>query len=165
MVKRLLCIFLTILVLILTTTVLILSTVVKYFGIDKRDVITELEMNFYSELALNESNFSLNFNSDKIIDNRIVARPTKIINGDIKQEDLNKVDESVVGVIKEEESIKQLQKRRAVFQQVKNGNSLEELEREARQRVPKIVHQTWIEATIPERWESIREGCIAMHPD
>lgn len=33
------------------------------------------------------------------------------------------------------------------------------------QRIPKIVHQTWKEATLPERWEKVRQNCMELHPD
>jgi mannosyltransferase OCH1-like enzyme len=33
------------------------------------------------------------------------------------------------------------------------------------QIIPKIIHQTYINTSIPERWREARESCIKMHPD
>jgi mannosyltransferase OCH1-like enzyme len=33
------------------------------------------------------------------------------------------------------------------------------------QLIPKIIHQTYINNSIPERWREARESCIKMHPD
>lgn len=49
--------------------------------------------------------------------------------------------------------------------------TLEELEAErertgiAREKIPRIIHATWKNETLPERWETVREGCQAMLPD
>lgn len=153
MVKRLLCIFLTILVVILTGTVIVLSTVVQYFGVDKRDIITEFEMKFYSNLALKDSTRNQSSNSESI----------SLVNS-IQDEVLNQ-DESITIPVEDNNNSNHLEKRRAVFQENQGGNGSEEEEREARQRVPKIVHQTWKEELLPERWEKVRQECMTMHSD
>lgn len=33
------------------------------------------------------------------------------------------------------------------------------------QLIPKIIHQTYINASIPERWRLPHESCLALHPD
>lgn len=33
------------------------------------------------------------------------------------------------------------------------------------QLIPKIIHQTYINSTIPERWKEPQQSCIAQHPD
>ena len=33
------------------------------------------------------------------------------------------------------------------------------------QLIPKIIHQTYINASIPERWRLAQESCIKLHPD
>jgi mannosyltransferase OCH1-like enzyme len=34
-----------------------------------------------------------------------------------------------------------------------------------REKVPKIIHQTWKDDVLPERWQTVREKCQAMLPD
>lgn len=33
------------------------------------------------------------------------------------------------------------------------------------QIIPKIIHQTYINESIPERWVDAQQSCIDMHPD
>jgi len=33
------------------------------------------------------------------------------------------------------------------------------------QLIPKIIHQTYINTTIPERWRAGQQSCIDLHPD
>lgn len=32
------------------------------------------------------------------------------------------------------------------------------------ERVPRIIHQTWKTAELPERWRNVSESCRALHP-
>lgn len=34
-----------------------------------------------------------------------------------------------------------------------------------REKIPRIIHQTWKNETLPERWETVRAGCKDMLPD
>ena len=31
--------------------------------------------------------------------------------------------------------------------------------------VPKVIHQTWKDADIPQKWQKARQSCIDLHPD
>lgn len=33
------------------------------------------------------------------------------------------------------------------------------------QKIPKIIHQTYINESIPERWQAAQQACIDLHPD
>ncbi|KAK9466836.1 nucleotide-diphospho-sugar transferase [Lipomyces arxii] len=33
------------------------------------------------------------------------------------------------------------------------------------QLMPKIIHQTWKNDTVPEQWKSAQESCLSLHPD
>jgi mannosyltransferase OCH1-like enzyme len=35
----------------------------------------------------------------------------------------------------------------------------------AREKVPRIIHQTWKTDVLPERWQVVRQKCMAMHPE
>jgi mannosyltransferase OCH1-like enzyme len=31
--------------------------------------------------------------------------------------------------------------------------------------VPKLIHQTWKNSEIPEKWQKAHDSCIKLHPD
>lgn len=31
--------------------------------------------------------------------------------------------------------------------------------------IPKIIHQTWLNESIPEQWQGAQKSCIDLHPD
>jgi len=33
------------------------------------------------------------------------------------------------------------------------------------QLIPKIIHQTYINSSIPDRWKAPQESCLKQHPD
>jgi len=33
------------------------------------------------------------------------------------------------------------------------------------EKIPRIIHQTWKEATLPERWQIVHDKCMEMNPD
>jgi len=34
-----------------------------------------------------------------------------------------------------------------------------------REKIPRILHQTWKDENLPERWIPVREQCLKMHSD
>jgi inositol phosphorylceramide mannosyltransferase catalytic subunit len=34
-----------------------------------------------------------------------------------------------------------------------------------REKIPRIVHQTWKTDVLPERWQVVRQKCMEMHPE
>ena len=36
---------------------------------------------------------------------------------------------------------------------------------EDRRPIPKILHQTWKNETVPERWYDAQQSCLELHPD
>lgn len=36
---------------------------------------------------------------------------------------------------------------------------------QAIEKIPRIIHQTWKNESLPERWDAVRAQCLAMHPD
>ncbi|PWN44678.1 hypothetical protein IE81DRAFT_298621, partial [Ceraceosorus guamensis] len=34
-----------------------------------------------------------------------------------------------------------------------------------KEKIPRIIHQTWKDSTLPGKWQAVREECQAMHPD
>nr|CDI52367.1 related to SUR1-required for mannosylation of sphingolipids [Melanopsichium pennsylvanicum 4] len=34
-----------------------------------------------------------------------------------------------------------------------------------KEKIPRIIHQTWKDQNLPPRWQAIRDECAAMHPD
>lgn len=158
MARRLLCIFLTILILFLSGTVIVLTTVVQYFGVDTRDVITQAEMKLYTALAERDS---ANAGEAMVVGNagqKVVVEPVRAA----LEEDAD-VGIPEAARVQGEGKGKELRRRSVVTRQSKVEAAMSGSER--KQRVPKIVHQTWKEDVLPERWDGVRNSCIAMHPD
>jgi mannosyltransferase OCH1-like enzyme len=157
----------TLIALILIGTVIVLTTVVQYFGVDSRDVITELEMNMYERLASQ-------------------ARSQTVINGG-KEPGLEK-EQKIVATAPDAEfesgeglpSVSYEEDKEQSLNEFMNGleergwldsNDGENLPVaknstvDRKPRIPKIIHATWKTDVLPDRWEKIRQGCIDLHPD
>ena len=48
---------------------------------------------------------------------------------------------------------------------VVHSSELQALNSTQSQLIPKIIHQTYINSSIPERWRLAQQSCIEMHPD
>jgi len=33
------------------------------------------------------------------------------------------------------------------------------------ERIPRIIHQTWMSETLPDRWQAVSDACRALMPD
>jgi len=142
-----LCVFLTLLFLFLVGTVVVLSTVVHYFGVDWHDMITEQEMAKFERLAAQASaqaNQITNLNLDNPD-----QRGSSSTSSPVESEDGD--DESVGQSIHEVDLLAGLDER-----------GLSDLTEQP--RIPKIIHQTWINGTLPAEWQPARESCALLHP-
>jgi len=156
----------TLIALILIGTVIVLTTVVQYFGVDSRDIITELEMNMYERLAVQEQSKSREPGKEK--DQRVVNPPTKV-EGIHSGEKKDKID-VVVSTEDKDQSLNEfmgsleergwLDSEAGSTSLAKNNSTVNR-----QQRIPKIIHATWKTDVLPDRWEKIRQGCIDLHPD
>ena len=168
-VRRALCVFLTLLALFLVGTVVVLSTVVKYFGVDKRDVITEPEMDLAVRLAesARTSNHlaadpawpsSLGVASDA--DGHRAGATARPVDGDAIDllDDLR--EDSQSDQLGERGPSSDAHRSTTIERRLDDSNATV-----PRQRIPKIIHQTWKTDTLPERWEGVRKTCLDMHPD
>lgn len=124
-----LCLSLSLLSVVLLGIILVLSTVVVYFGVDQRDVITEVEMRHYEHVAAQERGHFVS--------------PNEQLASTVVEE-----------VAEETEGIR-----------AERGDSLRKREFNSIQKIPKIVHQTWKENVLPEKWDKVRNECMAFHPD
>ena len=136
MTRSQLCIALSALTVFLLGTVVVLSTVVAYFGVDLRDVITEREMRQYERFATQAAPARAALEENRIPSD--TAAPV--------QSDSLRTEEYGIPARGD-----QLRKR--------------ELDQAPVQRIPKIVHQTWKVDELPDKWEHVREQCMALHPD
>lgn len=152
-------------------TVVVLSTVVAYFGVDSRDVITEAEMRLYERLAEADAALPPVTGGKQ----EVVAAPA---HGTVLEMELSEGSDSDVwegasldDVIDEEPMDDFKRRYEARKRSLTNGTAafsgmLRDLAAPTpKQRVPKIVHQTWKTDTLPERWEKVRQGCMDLHPD
>lgn len=155
----------TLIALILVGTVIVLTTVVQYFGVDSRDVITELEMNMYERLA-NQA--------------RLESPPTeprlepgqKIVAGSESRkeggehlavaaygEDSDQSLDEFMNGLEERGWVDPSERDNLLAAAAKNSTV------NRTPRIPKIIHATWKTDVLPDRWEKIRQGCIDLHPD
>lgn len=33
------------------------------------------------------------------------------------------------------------------------------------EKIPRIIHQTWKDNTLPPKWQAVKDACVEMHPD
>jgi mannosyltransferase OCH1-like enzyme len=120
---------------ILVGTLLVLSTVVVYFGVDQNDVITEAEMGSFERAVVYDQSLIQQTNYFSVI-----SDPTSINSTGIPVQET------------------ELHQDRRDDQQDRDNTIL-------RRRIPKIIHQTWKVAEIPQKWRAYRDECQVLHPD
>ena len=136
MTRSQLCLALSGLTVFLLGTVVVLSTVVAYFGVDLRDVITEREMRRYEGFATHAAS-----GRAPLAENRPPSDTAAPAHAEEPHVDQYAIPERA----------DQLRKR--------------QLDPPPLQRIPKIVHQTWKVNELPDKWEHVREQCMALHPE
>ncbi|KAK4057608.1 hypothetical protein OIO90_001254 [Microbotryomycetes sp. JL221] len=168
--RRALCVFLTLLALVLIGTVVVLSTVVQYFGVDKRDIITEPEMLIAEQWALQQAQGRA---QAALSAQRVSDTPTWQNKADEQLDEDIEFDNNIDGVVSEaiepafdnggnsddRAPPPRQQQRRS------NPEAAPARRSEPTQRIPKIIHQTWKTDTLPDRWKQVRQTCIDLHPD
>lgn len=161
MARKALCVFLTLLSLFLIGTVVVLTAVVSYFGVDSRDVITEAEMRLYERLAQ-----AADLNRQPIPFIQEVMIPAEAGN-DLKGDFISTKAMKVASYPREDKMEDGVERLRNFKREVVTSESGMNITREStsRQRIPKIVHQTWKSEILPERWEIVRQECMNLHPD
>lgn len=148
MTRRVLCVATTLITVILVGTVVVLSTVVAYFGVQPLDVITVPEMERYqSYTALDHSNISMR--GSMVLDS--LGIPAVSV-------------QSVADAVAWDPTQDGYRKFSANDPQVASDAAIG-VSDVIRRKIPKLVHQTWKTAQLPEKWERIRQDCMAMHSD
>lgn len=164
MARKALCIGLTLLTVFLCGTVIVLSTVVTYFGVDYRDVITETEMRLHERWAAQASSSTPVGGDQKTIevpDVQPVGEEEALV-------EWAEFDGAEEGMLEGEDAyggeVRRRQEDDSTAVVAESEQLLDELA-VPKMRIPKIIHQTWKEETLPERWEKVRQSCIDIHPD
>ncbi|KAK4055239.1 hypothetical protein OIV83_000520 [Microbotryomycetes sp. JL201] len=163
--RRALCVFLTLLALVLVGTVIVLSTVVRYFGVDRRDIITEPEMLAAEQWAAAVSNAA----AAATVSEHGATLPgeaTAKAGTDVRLPSWSKPEDGLPllpdthleagsGGAAADARAPALHRR---FSEPSAAPTL-------RPGIPKIIHQTWKTNDVPDRWKSVRQTCIDLHPD
>lgn len=164
-------IMVTLIALILVGTVIVLTTVVQYFGVDSRDVITELEMNMYERLATQ----AIQRGSGQSGREPGSEKEQKVVGGGTAPESAFLGGEKKLVVVAHEED--KDQSLNEFMNGLEERGWLDPADVEAttlaaknstvnrQPRIPKIIHATWKTDVLPDRWEKIRQGCIELHRD
>ncbi|GAA5985823.1 hypothetical protein JCM5350_006899 [Sporobolomyces pararoseus] len=164
----------TLIALILIGTVIVLTTVVQYFGVDSRDIITELEMNMYERLA-STAQREAELSREK--QQKIVTAPLEPERVEIggsgeglpvvsyeedKEQSLNEFMNGLEerGWLDSSSDGQEQAGAGGLSLTAKNSSTVDR-----KPRIPKIIHATWKTDVLPDRWEKIRQGCIDLHPD
>ncbi|GAA5918848.1 hypothetical protein JCM1841_002770 [Sporobolomyces salmonicolor] len=170
-VRKAITIMVILIALILAGTVVVLTTVVQYFGVDPRDIITELEMRLYERYALEAEQFTLAPGSEK--QQKVVSGGDSaggVAPGSNSQLAGGKGAKAMVSSEDSEENVNEflngLEQRGWLGNTTATDDSPQKGDgRLPGPRIPKIIHATWKTDVLPERWEKVRQGCIDMHPD
>lgn len=160
----------TLIALILIGTVIVLTTVVQYFGVDSRDIITELEMNMYERLA-STAGKAVGREPGLEKEQKIVTAPPtgiEIESGEdlavihYKEDKDQSLNEFMNGLEERGwlDSTSETEGGGGEEVAIKNSTTVNR-----KPRIPKIIHATWKTDVLPDRWEKIRQGCIDLHPD
>lgn len=159
-------VLLVILALFLIGTVAFLSAVNAYFSIDKGAIILSQELGTWQEIAqgsdetasLVKSNFAQ------------LAEPLTSLTSDAPlEEDQHTIDLEKAMAKSAAEAAK-----KAGF-----GDDGDAFVRPARnntptiwnaltdppEKIPRIIHQTWKDKTLPPNWQAVRDECAQIHPD
>lgn len=152
--SKILLVFVTLLSLVLVGTVIVLSTVVKYFGIDQRDVVTEAEMRLFEGLSVAQSKLLLDQQGGAaaIDDERLASASGQSL------DDLGILND---GIAANAAPVNDESPSSDVPRPVIDGDLADKY----LPRIPKIIHQTWKSDVLPERWEHVRRGCLDLHPE
>ena len=141
--RRWLGIFLVLLTLFLLGTVVVLSTAVAYFGVDQADLITAEEMSCHEQLASMAAQLAAA--------RQEAVSPLGIVDNNYSGSAMYEALITRAGVA---DDVRELEANPSVVE-----------EDQPRQRVPKIVHQTWMSETLPSIYQESRVACQVLHPD
>lgn len=190
MARKVVGVFISFLAVFLLGTVVVLSTVVAFFGVDSVDVVTESEMMLWERSALvtfgpSVPDSSQDRSAAAVFEGEAEEEAEEAVAAAIGNQDASyegegvdpdSVWDGIAGLAERSaggeeptrEEDKELPPRIAKSKELRKRSgalSGEEGEVILPQLVPKIVHQTWKTATLPERWDNIRQSCMALHPE
>lgn len=157
-------VFLIILALFLVGTVTFLSAVNAYFSIDKRAIILSQELGTWQEIAQgsDETASLLKIKSSQLTES--LPSLNTILQGDQHNADLERaIAKSAVEAAKKAG----FGDDGDVFVRPGRNNTPTEWNalNDPPEKIPRIIHQTWKDTTLPSNWQAVRDECAQIHPD
>lgn len=178
-------ILLILLALFLAGTVVFLSAVNAYFSIDASAIIQPEELGSWEEIqwsgdvnqlpwswrskypwlskALNLRPPTLPLNTS---DQPQISQPSKVNVVPVSEES-NRLSEAIAKA--QEEAARAAgwgDAKGEIFKPPGRDNSVKAWDpKDPPEKIPRIIHQTWKDNTLPPVWQAVRDECAQMHPD
>jgi mannosyltransferase OCH1-like enzyme len=164
--RRVTQVLLTILALFLVGTVIFLSAVNAYFSIDKSTIILPEELGTWEEIELGAQDTSLSWKARyPWIAEALSLKPNRTTTLTKDQE--LKFDDAIAKHAAEAAKAAGFSDDDASFIPPGRDNTPKKWNAatDPPEKVPRIIHQTWKDKTLPPNWQAVRDECAKMHPD
>lgn len=161
-------VLLILLALVCVGTVAFLSAVNAYFSIDKSAIILAEELGTWEEISFtgDRSSLALKTRYPQLADT-LNSKPALTTNMTKKEKAL--IDEAIANAKHAAEAAKKagFSNDDGVFIPPVRDNSVKvwNATTDPPEKIPRIIHQTWKDKTLPSNWQEVRDECAQMHPD
>ena len=159
-------VLLVLLALFLLGTVAFLSAVNAYFSIDKSAIIRPEELGTWDEIAYGGDDSALSWKTRyPWIAEALSLKPTQTTT--LTEEEELRFDDAVARQAAEAAKAAGFGDDKGVFIPPGRDNSPKEWnsKTDPPEKIPRIIHQTWKDSTLPPNWKAVRDECALMHPD
>jgi mannosyltransferase OCH1-like enzyme len=161
-------VLLILLALIVLGTVAFLSAVKAYFSIDQSAIILAEELGTWDQIAFDSSRvpIDLKLKHPHVAD----ALPLKADGSKkLSKEEEIKLNDAIINAKHAAEAAKKagFSNDDGIFIPPARDNSVKawNATTDPIEKIPRIIHQTWKEKTLPPNWQVVRDECALMHPD
>ncbi|UZJ52439.1 hypothetical protein CBS101457_001759 [Exobasidium rhododendri] len=158
-------ILLVLLALFLGGTVVFLSAVNAYFSIDKSTIIRPSELGTWEEIELGGDDSSLSWKARyPWLAQALSLKPTQTTKLTTDQEAL--FDDALARHAAEAAKAAGFGDDGELFIPPGRDNSPRNWTiADPPEKIPRIIHQTWKDKTLPSNWQAVRDECAQIHPD
>jgi len=159
-------VLLILLALFLLGTVVFLSAVNAYFSIDKSTVIRPSELGTWEEIELGGDDSSLSWKARyPWLAEALSLKPTRTTTLTMDQE--AQFDNAIAKHAAEAAKAAGFGDDKVLFIPPGRDNTPKKWNpvTDPPEKIPRIIHQTWKDKTLPPNWQAVRDECAQMHPD
>lgn len=159
-------VLLTLLALFLAGTVGFLWAVNTYFSIDKSAIIRPEELGTWEQIAFGADAAVLSWKTRyPWLAEALSLKPTETTK--LTKEEAVKFDSAIAKHAAEAAKKAGFASDADIFIPPSRDNTVKvwNAATDPPEKIPRIIHQTWKEKTLPPNWQAVRDECAAMHPD